>query len=317
MPAATTSPGAGFQTLATIELGKLPGAAAVGAGSLWVIDYAEGSISRVDSAGNRLASTIQVGDPSQLPPGCGPGTVHDAPTGSFLVRGCDLPSSLTIAAGSLWVARNDTRVVERIDPATARVTATIPVGVRVLGMAGTASTVWLASYEDDAILKINTTSNQVVLRQHLVHGPSAFAISPESVWVARTRGALVSLLDPSSGQPVTETTVDPRPYPMVIAAGSLWVRNEQGNTVSRVDQITGRLQATIPVDPFYGIDGVDSMAVVNGKVWISGLSLQQIDPATNRIAKNLPISGRPLAAGDGTLWVIGIAGTITRIRIAP
>jgi streptogramin lyase len=102
---------------------------------------------------------------------------------------------------------------------------------------------------------------------------------------------------------------------MAIAAGSVWVRNEQGNTVSRIDEVSGQLQATIPVDPFYGIDGVDSMAVVNGKIWISGLNLQEIDPANNRVAKNLPISGRPLAAGDGTLWVIGIAGAISRIRV--
>jgi len=114
---------------------------------------------------------------------------------------------------------------------------------------------------------------------------------------------------------VAEATVDGRPFPMAIAAGSVWVRNEQGNTVSRIDEVSGQLQATIPVDPFYGIDGVDSMAVVNGKIWISGLNLQEIDPANNRVAKNLPISGRPLAAGDGTLWVIGIAGAISRIRV--
>lgn len=298
-----------------LQLNKLPGDATVGAGRLFVIDYAEGSISRIEAAHNHLAATIQVGDPKLLPAGCGPGTVHDAPTGSFIVRGCDLPAAIAVAAGSLWIARNDTREVERMDPITMKVVATIPVGVRVLGMQGTPSTVWLASYEDDAIVRINASSDQVDLREHLIHGPSAFAISPRSTWVSRTRGFLVSKLDPSSGQPVTDATVGARPYPMTIAAGSLWVRNEQGNTVSRLDELSGRLQATIPVDPFYGIDGVDSMAVLNGKVWISGLNLQEIDPITNRIARNVPISGRPLAAGDGTLWVIGIAGAVSRIRV--
>lgn len=298
-----------------LQLGKLPGGAAVGAGSLFVIDYAEGSISKIDARTNRLAGTIQVGDPKQLPPGCGPATVHDAPAGSFLVRGCDLPSAITEAGGSLWVARNDTRVVERIDPATSKVTATIPVGVRVLGIAGNASAVWIASYEDDEVVRIQTGSNQVDLREHLIHGPSAFAISPRSTWVARTRGALVTKVDPAGGRPIAEATVDLRPFPMVIAAGSLWVRSEQSSTVSRVDELTGQVQATIPVDPFYGIDGVDSMAVVNGKIWISGLNLQEIDPATNHVARDLAISGRPLAAGDGTLWVIGIAGAISRIRV--
>jgi DNA-binding beta-propeller fold protein YncE len=135
--------------------------------------------------------------------------------------------------------------------------------------------------------------------------------------VARTRGALVSKIDPTTGESLLDTGVDARPFPMAVAAGSLWVRNEQGSSVSRIDETTGRLQATIPVDPFYGIDGVDSIAVTNGKIWISGLNLQEIDPATNRVARNLSISGRPLAAGDGTLWVIGIAGAISRIRVSP
>ena len=314
-PGSTQVPTPGFDVLGSLQLGKLPGGAAVGAGSLFVIDYAEGSISRIDASSNRLAGVIQVGDPRNLPAHCGPGTVHDAPTGSFLIRGCDLPSAITVAAKSLWVARNDTHVVERREPKTGAVIAAIAVPVRVLGMAGTDSAVWLASYEDDTILRIDTGTNQVTLNQHLIHGPAAFAISQESVWVSRTRGAIVTRLDPVSGQPVADAATDARPFPLAVAAGSLWIRNEQGNTVTRIDESTGQGQATIPVDPFYGIDGVDSMAVVDGKVWISGLNLQEIDPVSNRIARTLPITGRPLAAGAGTLWVIGIAGAITRIRV--
>ncbi len=313
--AATAATASGYDVLASLQLNKLPGGAAVGEGSLWVINYAEGSISRIDALTNRLGATIPVGDPRRLPAGCGPSTVHDAPTGSFIVRGCDVPSAITVAAGSLWIARNDTRTVERMNPTTATVTATIPVGVRVLGMAGTASAVWLAAYEDDAVLRIDALTNQVFLHDVLIHGPSAFAISPRSLWVARTRGKLVSRLDLLTGQALMDVATDGRPFPMALAAGSVWVRNEQGNTVTRIDDVTGQVQARIPVDPFYGIDGVDSIAVVNGKVWIGGLNLQEIDPASNRIVRNLPISGRPLAAGDGTLWVIGIAGAVTRIRV--
>lgn len=300
--------------LGSLQLNKLPGAAAVGDGSLWVIDYAEGSISQVEAATNRLRATIQIGDPHSLPPGCGPGTVHDAPYGSFLVRGCDLPSAVTVGAGSLWIARNDRRVVERMDPRSLKVTATIPTGVRVLGMAGTDSAIWLAAYEDDTVLRIDPAVNLVNLTVHLIHGPAAFAISARSLWVSRTRGALVTKLDPQPGQPLIDAPTDGRPFPMAIAAGSLWVRNEQSSTVTRINEITGRVQATIQVDPFYGSDGFDSIAVANGKVWISGLNLEEIDPATNRV-RSLPITGRPLAAGDGSLWVIGIAGQISRIRV--
>ena len=313
--ATAPTPGKGFEVLGSLQLNKLPGAAAVGDGSLWVIDYAEGSISRIDARTNRLGATVPVGDPRSLPPGCGPGTVHDAPYGSFLVRGCDLPSAVTVAAGSLWIARNDVRVVERMDPRSLKVTATIPTGVRVLGMAGNDSAIWLAAYEDDTVLRIDPAVNRVNLTVHLIHGPAAFAISARSLWVSRTRGALVTKLDPQAGLSTVDATTDGRPFPMAIAAGSVWVRNEQTSTVTRINEVTGLVQATIQVDPFYGSDGFDSIAVINGKVWISGLNLEEVDPATNRV-RTLPITGRPLAAGDGTLWVIGIAGAITRIRVS-
>jgi hypothetical protein len=56
-------------------------------------------------------------------------------------------------------------------------------------MAGTDSAVWLASYEDDTVLKVDPSTNRVALDEILIHGPSAFVFSAQSTWVARTRGS--------------------------------------------------------------------------------------------------------------------------------
>jgi len=89
------------------------------------------------------------------------------------------------------------------------------------------------------------------------------------------------------------------------------VRNEQDSTVSRIDPQTNQVVATIPVDPFYGRDGVDSLAIADGMVWVGGLQLQGIDPATNRVSQAIPLEGQVLAAEDGRhLWLLGIAGTV-------
>jgi YVTN family beta-propeller protein len=43
-----------------ISVGESPGAVAVGAGSVWVANSGESSVSRVDAASNKLTETISV-----------------------------------------------------------------------------------------------------------------------------------------------------------------------------------------------------------------------------------------------------------------
>jgi YVTN family beta-propeller protein len=110
-----------------------------------------------------------------------------------------------------------------------------------------------------------------------------------------------------------EIPVGRRPLPLVMGSGSIWVRSEQDSTVSRIDPSTNQVVATIPVDPFYGLDGVDSIVANAGGVWISGLTLQWIDASSNRVTRSLPLSGRPYQAASDFLWVLGIGGQVSRV----
>jgi streptogramin lyase len=71
--------------------------------------------------------------------------------------------------------------------------------------------------------------------------------------------------------------------------------------------------ATIDIDSFYGRDGQDAIAVASGGVWLSGISLQRIDPATNRVTRVGDQGGITLAAGFGSLWLTDITGRILRV----
>jgi DNA-binding beta-propeller fold protein YncE len=100
------------------------------------------------------------------------------------------------------------------------------------------------------------------------------------------------------------------------AYGDIWVRNEfqEGNgTVQRVDPGADRVVATIPVGPDIGRDGLDGLAAVGGRLWVAGLQLEAIDPATNRVDRRLNHTANAATSGAGALWTIDVAYTVSRI----
>jgi hypothetical protein len=50
-------------------------------------------------------------------------------------------------------------------------------------------------------------------------------------------------------------------------------------------------------------------------VWVSGLETEEIDPAGNRVVRQIDHSSNAVSAGAGSLWTIGIAYTISRIAL--
>ena len=301
--------------VATLDLLRVPGAAAAGADGLWIADYDRGDVTHVSGGARLTASTLHVGDPRSLQPGCQAGSVHYAPTGSFIIRRCDLPAGMAVGAGGVWTGRNDEQAVVRIDPRTRKVAATVPVGMHVFNLAASDTQVVVDSYEDNLVAAIDPRTNRVLWREPLLHSPSGIAFADGSVWVALTGGFAVVRLDPRTGAVLATVPVGGKPFPLASAAGAVWVRCEQDSTVWRVDPATNQASAHIPVDPFYGNDGLDSMVGSRNGVWISGLTLQRIDAATNRVVGSLPLPGRPYAASGGRIWVIGVGGRLSLVQL--
>jgi streptogramin lyase len=171
------------EQLASIEPGRNPTQVALGAGSAWVGNSGDGTLSQVDVATNRLVRTIAVGSTSVLRArGCAPGTVHSAPDGSYSVRNCDLPSAVVFAQGSLWVTRDDQQALLRLDPATGRTLATIALGVRPFLMAAGMGSMWVTDYEHSALVRVDLATNAVAHTfRDLTGGPSGVAAGAGAV----------------------------------------------------------------------------------------------------------------------------------------
>jgi DNA-binding beta-propeller fold protein YncE len=314
--ASAPSPSPAHGARVTIATGVNPAGVAVGNGYAWVANSGEGTVSKIDLRTNRPVAKVTVGDPHGLA-GCETGSIHQTPHGDFKIRSCDLPKAVAAAKGVVWAGRGDTQSLIRIDPMSNRVVASIPVGIEPWYMAASDTAVWMTDWRTSAVVRVDPATNRVIATiANLPAGPTGIAIAPGGVWVASSRANTLTRIDPATNLVANTVATDLTPLPVLYAYGSVWVRNEfrEGNgTVQRIDPTTDQVVATIAVGPDIGRDGLDGLAALDGAVWVAGLSLERIDPATNTVTQPIKHTANAVTAGAGSLWTVDVAYSVSRI----
>ena len=153
--AAVVQVGSNGTILSTTDVGNHPSGIAVGAGSTWVADDAEDTVSRIDSSGG-VSQTITVG------------------------RG---PSGIVAGAGDVWVADTLDNSLVRIDPATNSVTNTIRVGQAPHGVAWGDGSVWVANSGNGTVSRVDPRLDRVISTIRVGQSPQSVAVSRGAVWV--------------------------------------------------------------------------------------------------------------------------------------
>jgi YVTN family beta-propeller protein len=102
-------------------------------------------------------------------------------------------AALAVGGGSVWAASSAPRgpgsVVWRLDPTTLRVTQTtyfgghVPAGPPTLDVAFGVGAVWVASYDDGTVVRIDPASGNVSKVIHVGGHPSGIAVGDGKVWV--------------------------------------------------------------------------------------------------------------------------------------
>jgi streptogramin lyase len=320
------SPSPGFRVLATIKVGEGASTPAVGEGFVWVPNSNDGTLSKINPKDNRVVATIPIGDTQVLlAAGCGDRSVHQYPPLSWAVRRCNLPSAVAVGAGSVWVTKNDTHSLLRLDPKDAHVVADIPLGIDEFDLAVGPESVWVTDYENRALARVDIATNRLLsVTREVGKGPTSVLAIGGSVWVVLSREDAVLRLDAKTGQAVTKISVPVpetahlggRPLPIAAVGDSIWVRNEYYNSLTRIDLGHDQVIGTLDIGAFTGRDGMDHMAVVGSSLWVSGIQLQRIDPSRNQVVQKLPYTGISLTYGEGSLWVVDIFGTVSRLSVS-
>jgi tRNA A-37 threonylcarbamoyl transferase component Bud32 len=127
---------AGGGIMAQYSVGRDPGAIAAGAGSVWVANRLDGTVSRITRA-RREVVPIPVGGE---------------------------PTGLAYGAGSLWVADGQGRKVTQLDPQQNKIVHQYEVGNAAVAVAVGSGAVWVASAVDATVARIDLTRGKVSKR---------------------------------------------------------------------------------------------------------------------------------------------------------
>jgi sugar lactone lactonase YvrE len=227
------------------------------------------------------------------------------------------PTQVTVAAGAVWVGGWGTGTLVRVDPATNRVAARIPVGrpqESPITIAATAQAVWIVGFGDAQVLRIDPATNRVVAHIPVRGGAGGIAAGSGAVWVTSGEGGdqrhgWVQRIDPSRNRVVATTAVPSGMlWDITVDGSSVWVGSELGG-LWRIDAHTSKVTTIRKPGgaPEAGAGGIGHIAAGAGAVWVaSDGQLQRRDARNGRMIATIPWADGSLAArgavGAGAVW---------------
>jgi YVTN family beta-propeller protein len=253
-----------------------PAGLAYGDGSIWAVDSADGTVSRIDPVTHAVVQQIPVGS---------------------------APSAVAITGQDVWVTNYGDGTVSRVSAAADRAVDTIPVGNLPVAIAAGRSGVWVTNEGDDTVDRIDPTTGSVTRTGIQVGGrPDGIAVGPDAVWVANSEDGTVSRIDPATYQTSGPFPVGSGPEGIAVTPGAVWVANSLALTVSKLDPATGTVIDTIDVG-----DGPSGIVAAGNSLWVSDefdATLDRIDLQTRVVhTVRLGSSPRGMAVAGSGVWV--------------
>ena len=153
---------------------------------------------------------------------------------------------------------------------------------------------------EEGIARIDSATNEVVLRTLRDETIGGLALGSGSVWVA-TYGDELIRLDATTGEETAR--VDAPGTKVAVGADAVWVSDYDSNTVTRVDPTTNQVVDTINVkgEP-------DDIAAGEGAAWVAGFTkagFHRIDAATNEVTSVVEgVDGSAVTVGEGAVWLL-------------
>jgi YVTN family beta-propeller protein len=269
------------EIVAEVPVGIRPGPVAAGAGSIWVGNLEDRTLTRVDSVQRTTTATISL----------------DRRT----------PTGVAVGEGAVWIAHGRLGQLSRVDPQFDQLAETIDVAISGVAQQGAvavgAGSVW-AAYGETTVARIDPVQVRVVASSFGGAVPAALVVARGSVWIANAGDATVSRFDPTTLEEgaLRTISVGNRPTGIAYGADAIWVANAGDDTVTRIDPSTYATR-TIPV----GSEPV-AVAVSAGAVWVANSAdrtVSRIDPATNEVTRTIEIGNAPagIAVADGLVWL--------------
>lgn len=262
-----------------------PGWLGVGFGSVWVSKSVQHQLFRIDPATNNVIATIPMGPDPELGIAFGLGSVWIADTKDHTIRRIDPAAnkvvgrfavnisnepegSIAAGDGSVWVLTNanhtDSGTLSRLDPATGKVQANIPVKPHSYAVVLDPHGAWVTNSADSSVTRVDMKTNRVTATINVRAAPRFIAAGEGSIWVLSQSDGSLARIDPATNR-VTATLELGGPG----SGGDLWVEDgmiwASANTlpISMVDPKHDSL-----VRQFASAENIDTLRAAFGAVWV-------------------------------------------------
>jgi len=285
---------------ATVPVGARPVAMTSGAGSLWVANLDDESVTRVDLTSRRAVRTIPIGN---------------------------APTSMAATKDAVWVAGGDGDV-SRIDPRYDRLTSTSSLAAsgaffttRVRPMVAAFGALWIV-HPDGLVSRIDPDSGRASESVGVGNAPSAISAGAGSLWVTNSADGTVTRIDPTTLVAST-TPVGHGPTAVAVNAEGAWIANAGDDTVVRIDTETNAVAGTTPVG-----NGPTAVLATPTAVWVANGrdgTVMRLDPRSGKVDRTIELGGTPSAfvSASEEVWVAvapaapppAAAGGVARITL--
>jgi virginiamycin B lyase len=278
----------------TFELGGFPDWMVLTNDAVWISNGRLKKVFRIDPANNEVVTSID-----------------------FEKRPC---AGLASGFGSIWVPLCDDKepALARVDIATNKIVATIPVGPgdSEAGVTTSATGVYVIIGSGGNWARIDPKTNTVTNRMALHPTSRNPYFADALIWVTDSKENVISVFDPAPVFHAVKTIIPTHNGPRFMTAGGgfLWTLNQDDGSLTKIDTRTRTIVATIQA----GIPGTGGeMAYGGGFVWatVFDVPLTKIDPATDKVVKQwVGPGGDSVRYGFGSIWLTdGKAGKLMRI----
>jgi hypothetical protein len=272
--AATVTTAAAPNVVAKIKVSPFaaPCAAAAGGKWVWVSEYGEPYLLKIDPATNKIVSRTTIGTGS-----CG----------------------LGFGAGSMWIEDTNTSTVSRVSVTTGKRIA-IKVGFTPYDTMFAFGSAWTTAFTQGELERIDPAKNRVVNRWKLRMATGAVGAFG-SVWATGIEGVI--RVDPMSHDVLARIPIQGGAGWTAASADAVWVTTTKGLT--RIDPQSNSVVATVTLP---GAPALGDPDVVAGRVWVPQIrkdSIAIVDPASNTVAQTVKAGAGPFVVTTirGDAWV--------------
>ncbi len=221
------------------------------ASAVWITNYTDGQIVRVDPVANQVVATFPFAGPDGIAKD-GSTLVVASFDGAFVARvdpgsgeileQVDVLGSPTAVAVTenhgIWAAIFETGEVVQIDPTTFTIVQRVIVGAGPVGLAAHEGSLWITNHEEGTVAEVDMASGEVLRSIPVGLGPTELAIVGPDVWVTVTDAGEIVQIERATGDILTRTPLGSNarggPTGISVGNGSIWVAVQGERSVVRI-----------------------------------------------------------------------------------